>query len=190
MSSLQTIAGIIGLGAYIPLLYGIYRNDIKQNFVAFMLWAILDIIVVITTKLQNGNYMLPLAYALGATLVTISLGIKKQVAWSWIETLTSFLVLVCLLVWGFVGPKAGTLASSIAVVIAGIPQVIDTYKKPKESSVLVYFLFLIPNVLSFLAGKAWTIEERFYSGSVIVFTVVIIIFAMRKFKNPLTSVTP
>jgi hypothetical protein len=48
---LQQIAGIIGIFCYIPLIIGIIRNRIAQSFVAFALWAMLDLIATLESLL-------------------------------------------------------------------------------------------------------------------------------------------
>jgi hypothetical protein len=182
MDPLQIIAAIIGIGANIPLFIGIYKNKVEQSFAAFMLWALLDIIAATTTILQHGNYMLPLGYAFTASAIAILLVVKKQTNWSWVESTTSLLVLACLIIWYMAGDKAGTIASSLAVVIAAIPQGVDTFKKPESTPTNIYFWFVVANVLSFIAGKSWTVEERFYSGCVVFLTIVLFIFSMKKTK--------
>lgn len=176
---LQPIAGVIGIFAYIVLGFKIWRTKIEQSFVAFMLWAMLDTIATTTTILEGGNYWLPLGNAVGASCVTFLLVFKK-IAWSWIETMTAILVIVCLITWYVAGGAAGIIASSLAMVIAGIPQMVDTYNKPWVTPTGIYVTFTIANVLSFIAGKAWTIEERFYPACAVFLCLMIVIFSMRK----------
>ena len=177
---LQQIAGIIGMSCYVPLIIGIVRNKIGQSFVAFTLWAMLDIIATITTIIADGNYWLPLSNAIGASTVAILLAIKKQVSWTWVETITAILVFVCLVLWYVVGEDAGIVSSSLAVVIASIPQMVDTYKNPWATPTTIYLVFLFANILSLLAGKSWTIEERFYPACAVFLCLVIAAFSMRK----------
>ncbi|GAB3904475.1 hypothetical protein [Mucilaginibacter boryungensis] len=176
---LRPFAGIIGIAAYLLLIAGIMKSKVRQSFVAFLLWAMLDTIATITTILKEGNYWLSLSNALGAAIIAILLALKKQVSWTWVETTTAILVIICLNVWYFTGAKEGIIASSLAMVIAGIPQVLDTYKNPGETPTIVYIIFLGANILSFIAGKEWTIEERFYSGCAILLCAVIVWFSLK-----------
>jgi hypothetical protein len=177
---LQQIAGIIGICCYVPLIVGVIRDKIEQSFVAFMLWAMLDIIATITSIISDGNYWLPLSNAIGASTVAILLAIKKQVSWSWVETMTAILVIVCLTLWYVLGEKAGIISSGLAVVVASIPQFVETYKKPSTTPTAVYSVFLFANILSLIAGKSWTIEERFYPGCAVFLCLVIVLFSLRK----------
>jgi hypothetical protein len=173
---------MVGFCAYMPLIAGILRNTAQQSFAAFFLWALLDSIATVTTFLQGGNYWLPFSNVVGSSAIAILLVIKKQVSWSWIESMTALLVVVCLCIWYTAGEVPGILASSLAVVIASIPQMVETYRRPDTTPVIAYVIFLAANMLSFLAGRSWTIEERFYAGCSIFLCLVIVLLALRK-KN-------
>lgn len=177
---LRPMSGIIGIVAYILLGFKIIKSKSEQNFLSFLLWAILDSIATITTILQRGNYWLPLSNALGAFIIAILLAVKKQISWSVIETTTAILVIICLLIWFFAGEKQGVIASSLAMVIASIPQMKDTYKKPQKVPTGIYVIFLIANILSFIAGKGWSVEERFYPGCAVLVCLIIILFSLRR----------
>lgn len=177
---LQALAGGIGILAYIILIVGIVKTKMEQSFAAFLLWAMLDLIATITSILEHGNFWLPLSNVAGSAVITILLVTKKQVSWSRVETMTSILVAICLLVWMMAGEKAGIIASSLAVVIASIPQMKETYDKPEATPASAYIVFLMGNLVSFFAGRAWSIEERFYSACSAFLCLVIVVFAFRK----------
>jgi hypothetical protein len=179
MNYLQPLGGIIGLVAYAFLIFALFRTNTQQSFAAFFLWALLDIIATITTIIEGGNYWLALSNAIGSTVITILLIRKKQVSWSWVESMTALLVVVCLVVWYTSGEQAGIIASSLAVVIASVPQMVDTFRKPESTPTNVYVIFIVANIVSFIGGKAWTIEERFYQGCGIFLCAVIILCSLR-----------
>jgi|JI9StandDraft_2_1071091.scaffolds.fasta_scaffold04890_3 hypothetical protein len=180
MDYLQPLSGAIGILAYALLIIALFRTKTEQSFAAFLLWALLDGIATVTTILEHGNYWLALSNAIGSTVITILLMYKKQVSWSWVESMTAVLVVICLIIWYTTGEQAGIIASSLAVVIASIPQMVDTYKKPEATPTYIYLVFLTANILSFIGGSAWTIEERFYQVCAIFLCVVIGVFSLRK----------
>lgn len=177
---LQQSAAVICVIAYIFLIIGINKPDMEQSFAAFLLWGMLDTIAMITSIFEQGNFWLPLSNSLGASLVAILLIVKKQVVWTWVESLTAFLVVACLIVWSAAGERAGLIASTIAVLIASVPQMIDTYKRPQATPATAYAVFLLADVLSIFAGKGWTIEERFYPVIGALLSVVILLFSLKK----------
>jgi hypothetical protein len=180
MEYLQPLSGGISIVAYILLIAALLRTKTEQSFAAFLLWALLDGIATITTILEHGNYWLALSNAIGSTVITLLLIYKKQVRWSWIESLTAVLVVICLIIWYTAGEQAGIIASSLAVVIASVPQMVDTYKKPEATPLGVYLVFLSANIIALISGTAWTIEERFYACCGIFLCSVIVLFALRR----------
>jgi hypothetical protein len=198
---LKTISGIIGLTANILLLACIYRNKTTQNFTSWMLWAVINIITAVTTFLQKGNYWLPTGYALGAIMITIFLLSKRQIIWTKTGTITTILVVICLIVWwqmgNFVifhktnnlfiwwqmGNKAAIIISVIAMLIASVPQAIDTFKNSSLSLAIIYFIFGMADFLSFLGGSSWSIEEKLYSGSELFVSLFLIVFSIRKIQK-------
>lgn len=184
---LQIIAGIAGLITYIFLFVRIIKNKAKQNFVAFLLWALLSIITTITIFIEEGNYWLPLGNVVGETAITILLVVKKQIAWSWVETMTAILVVLCIIIWFLVGEKAAIVSASLATLIASIPQMVSTYKKPSSTPTGIYIAFLLANLISLYAGKSWTIEERFYPICAVLLCLFIVLFSIRGFYKPVVS---
>lgn len=180
MNYLAFVGGIIGLVAFLLLIIELLRSTTEQNFAAFFLWALLDGIATATTIIEGGNYWLALSNATGSAMITIILIVKKQVSWTWIETMTAILVVICLFVWFTSGELAGIVASSLAVLIAGIPQMVDTFRRPESTPSLPYAVFFIGNVISLMAGKEWSIEERFYQCISMTITIVILGFSLRK----------
>lgn len=180
MEYLSPLGGALGLVAFGLLIVALFRTNTEQSFAAFFLWAMLDLIATITTIIQGGNYWLALSNCIGSAVITLLLVRKKQVSWTWIESMTAFLVVACLVIWYTTGERAGIVASSLAVVIASVPQMVDTYRKPETTPSYVYIIFLVANIISVIGGSAWTIEERFYQCCGVFLCGVITAFSLRK----------
>ena len=112
------------------------------------------------------------------------LAMKKKAEWTIVETLTAVLVLICLALWYVLGERAGIVSSSLAVVFASLPQVVQTYKRPQATPTLIYAVFLFANILSLFAGKEWTIEERFYPGCAVFLCLVIVLLSLKRKQEP------
>jgi hypothetical protein len=181
LHELQVVGAGISLLAFVILIVEIMGSKALQSFAAFMLWAMLDSIATITSLIEGGNFWLPLANAFGSGIIAGLLMFKKQITWGRVESFTSVLVLICLFIWLMAGGKAAIVASSLAVLIASAPQMVDTYKKPAATPATAYLVFLAANLLSLFAGRSWTIEERFYQACSVLLTVVIVIFCGRRF---------
>lgn len=180
LSILPILVGIFGGLAYLPTLWDIYRGA-KQNFATWALWALLDVIVTISVVVQDGNIVLPIVYACGSLLVALSLIIKRQVGWGKFETFIACLVIICMCVWAMSGPKAATIASTLATASAGLPQLVATIKDPKSTSPLTYGLFTIANICSIIGAKAWTIEESFFPVVAGILCLLFFLLSLRRY---------
>jgi len=181
VNALSLTAGIIGTSAYVPLCIQVLSGKVKQSFATWALWAILDGIAAATIVFQDGNFLLPAAYSLGSGITALSILKSKNFRWTWFETTIVCLVAVCVVVWLVFGAKVATVVSTIAVVIAGMPQAVEAYKRPREQPLLVYISFLVTNSLATAGAKDWSIKERFYPASMTLLTVVIVLFMVRRF---------
>lgn len=183
----QLLAGVVGFCAYIPLTIGIIRERARQSFAAFFLWGLLDAIATISAVLQDGNYWLAASNVAGTFFIATLLLYKGQFEWSRTETLTCLLVIVCLIIWYLSGNTGAIVASSIAVVIAGIPQMVHTMRHPQHTPVVVYMIWLLANIISFCAARAWTIDEVFYAFCSILLCSIILAIGWLKSSSSKTG---
>ena len=146
--------------SYAFLCYSLKKGKVVQNLMTWLLWAALDIIIAASVIYQGGNWPFIVIYVAGCLAVSATVFKSSINPWTRYETL---------------------IAGTIAVVIAGIPQLIDIWKRPEENPFLIYVGFLIGNILSTAAGKEWSIQERFYPVSMVIFCVIFIIAISRKF---------
>jgi hypothetical protein len=177
-ASLQLIAGLIGFCAYIPLTFGILRETTRQSFATFLLWGMLDTVAMLGAILQDGNYWLAASNVAGTFFIAGLLLYKRQFEWSITETITCLMVVVCLVVWYTAGNTGAIVASSLAVVIAGVPQMAHTMRQPEHTPVPVYLMWLTANIVSLASGRDWSIQERFYACCGLVLCLSILCIAL------------
>ncbi len=173
---------ILAIVLYYPLIAGILRNQIEQSCATWMLWVTLDVIAVTSIILQHGNYLLLVVYSICGAVVITALIYKKLFKWTSFETLVLGLVIICLVVWYFSGPRGATIAATIAGAISGIPQIRDSWKKSDTMTGHIYLGYAVANGLSCFGGKAWTVEDRLYPAMAAVLCLIITSIAYRKQK--------
>lgn len=184
MNTLLIISATCALLAYIPLWIRIPSGKAKQNLLTWILWGSLEIIMTAAIIAQKGNFLLPAAYFIG-TVITICLICRAQekIRLTWFEYLVAALVAGCMLVWYTSGSKVATVAGTFAMLVAGIPQLIDVWRRPQEMPLLTALLYLSANSLSSAGGKDWSIEERFYPTCVAFYSIATIIFILRRYQH-------
>lgn len=172
---------LLALTLYIPLVWQILSRKVTQNLATFILWGTLDAVAAMSLFTQHGNWYLPAAYVGGCLLVIGSLIYVRTMKWTWFETLISVMVIVCIIGWWQSGPRMATILSTAGVVIAGLPQLWDSYTEPETQPFVIYWGFVLVNVLSTLGGKSWIVEERLYPASCAVLCFLVVLAISRKF---------
>lgn len=188
MNILALTVAILALVIYIPTTVQVWRGKMVLNGATFVMWGLLDAIAAASIYVKGGNWLLPAAYVLGCALVIAAIIKVKSFTWTKVETFTAFLVFISMMVWWISGPVMATVASTAGVVIAGLPQTWDIWRKPEQSTLWVWAAYAFVNILSTIAGKDWSISERLYPGSCAVLTIVMVALTLRKFgKNSATT---
>lgn len=163
MNAFVWAGSILAILTYIPLWMKIRSGVAKQNIYSWGLWSALDVIIVGSIFLQGGTYYLAMTYMLGGSIAVYLIWRAGDIgAWTRFESTVAFLVAACMTVWYLSGNAVATVASTLAMQIAGIPQLVDAWRKPKDTPVSIYCCYFVANCLSIAGAKAWTIEERFY----------------------------
>lgn len=180
MSSLIILSVVLSLLLYIPLCIQIITGEVKQNFATFLLWTILDGITTIMLIMENGNYFLAGSYTIGSAVVMLCIAKTKNVEWTWFESFVTFLIGICLVIWRYSDTKTAIIVSTLAMIIAGLPQLRKSYQEPWNSPLLIYLGYFVANCLSVLGGKNWSIEEIFYPICLGIYSLVISVVVLRK----------
>ena len=139
MNFYNIAACAIAVAVYALLCIQVLQRKVPQNFATWILWALLDSIAAASLIVQEGNFWIPVFYALGSGAIVFSV-LKTKTAGKWtnFESMIVVLVVICIIAWALSGPQMATIASTTALAIAGIPQVMDVYKKPFESPLFVW----------------------------------------------------
>lgn len=176
--------GFLGglMAAIIIATFGIYlaMNDVRQNVVTWIMWTILDVIILVTS-LSAGNKRpwLPIGYTLGSILVTIIIITKGEWQWGLVETISVIGVMIALIIWKKSGPKFAVIASTLTLTIAGIPAMYDAWLYPDPASWWLWGGVALSCILTCYGARAWTIEDRFLPCASFIFNASMMIFVLR-----------
>lgn len=164
-------------------LSGIWKDKIAQSFASWLLWVALDTIALGSLIVQHGNWFILACYCTGGSAVVISLICKHQYGWTIEETKVLILVFVCMVIWAMSGPVWATISSTVAVIIAGKPQLEDAWKKPDPQLGVIFMGWTTVNILYVLTGSEWSIKERFYPGMMVPLCLAIAAGSLQKKGN-------
>ena len=181
---LQIIIALTGIVPYILLVRGIIKGNDKVSFATWLLWLALDCIMLREIIVQNGNPLLYTVFTIGTFIVAVTLIVKKQFSWGEFESFISALVAVCIVVHFASGPYIATIATATALSIAGIPQIVKTYRNPSYTPTVVYLLFAISSFVSVTQNNIWTVPEKLPPINSMIFCVIVTLLSLRKVYTP------
>jgi hypothetical protein len=179
----QKLSVVLGISLFLPLAWQILRGKAKQNMATFILWGSLDGIATGSIFLQHGSYQLPATYTAGSIIVILCILRSRTIEWTWFESFMSVLVFACIIGWSLSGPYLATVMSTVAVTLAGFPQLKDSWKSPKQFPTVIYCGYSVANLLGTIGAKSWSIEERLYPVSALVICVLMVLASLRKYRS-------
>lgn len=172
-TSLEYVGGLIAFLTLVWYARNIWFKKVPaQTPASFLMWTMLDMVLLATTLANHKPGWLPGAWTAGATLVTIALFVRGKWAWSWKETLSAICATVAMSVWYKSNNEIGLYAAIIAMNSAGVPNLIDMWKNPIRESWPVWFLTVVACLFT-IAGSDWTFNgmilpicSTIYNGTV------------------------
>ena len=145
------------------------------SLTTFGLWAALAWISAFTMRKQGASYAVPMMYGSGGTKVTFVLLYKGKFGWTAFDSIIAGLVIVCVVLWLTSGVRWALIMSVVAAVIAAIPFIMLSWKDPVHTPIVASSGFLLTNILSLIAAKAWTLEDRLYPGVNVIVCALLVI---------------
>jgi len=129
-----------------------------------------------STPLDGGGFPILLGSAVGSFIMFIILLYQKKIIWTWLETMISVLITICIITWILKGPHESVKLGIASEIIVGIYLIIKTYKCPVYKYNLTgYLLFLLASIITTLSAPNWSLPHVGYSISEIIITTIIII---------------
>lgn len=178
----NVLAVSIGLATSFLLCIAIVRGEKGQSpsFASFFIWGILNAIIAFASYVQGGNYVLVTVYTATSFLTAVVILLKSGLSWSTSNTLVFLGAITSMIIWYFSGPWWATVASTTAVMLAGIPQLQEINRNPDNQKWWPWASFGVANLCSIWAGKDWSVPERLYPTCAFLFSVLLVRNIIRK----------
>lgn len=182
------MVGIIGLVAGIApvialIIFGIIllKTGKSQNVATWVMWLLLDIVIA-GSMLSAGNKeaWLPIGFVIGAFFVTAVLISKGNWKWGFVEITCAIGSAIAMILWYFSSPGGSVIVSCLAMWIASVPLIRDTWKSPDPSLWWFWGTAAISALVTVVVAKSWNIEDRFFPASACIFNSLMTILVLRK----------
>lgn len=175
---------------YVVLIRQIIKSTTKQSFATWSLWTMLDVIALVTTLMQEGNFLILVIYVIGGTVISLIILRWQGFSWEPFDLVVLALVIICMCVWTVSGPYGTTITSTVAVFIAGFPLMKMAFQKPHEQNLFIWTGFTIANALATAGGKEWSVPERFYPAVCTLLTGILLLGALQKLWRKAPPLAP
>lgn len=155
MENILTFLGVIAvyLGYYFSyktIKSELGSDDESMSFASFVLWAILDFISAVALYIKHGNPLLTILFVVGSGTISLYLFKHNKRSWGKSDWFITFLVMLCCIVWYFSGEIHAIIASTMAVLLAGVPQLLSVLKNPDKKLLPIFISFTLGNIFFFL----------------------------------------
>jgi hypothetical protein len=165
---------IITISAYIIMVIGIKKNNGKgQNFFTWLLWTVLDILLLITAILEkSSSAILILSCVIGSFITTLFLISYKKMNWTWHETFTLITTVTFVILWIYSQSNLlGLILMVIAQLIAGWPLMRESWINPESKYNLAsYLVFMFGYILTIYSSPNLEIQNILFPVAFLIYT--------------------
>lgn len=157
---------------------------------SWLMWSIMDSLLLFTTLANHQPGWLPGGWTLGASSVTAVLLVRGKWSWSYKETICAIGAATATYAWLHYGAITGLLSGIIAMNVAGIPNFIDMWRNPIRGTWPVWGFSTIACLFTLL-GSDWSFGGIILAASSMFFNgMLTLVVLFRKRDQCQKSVVP
>jgi hypothetical protein len=174
-----TISGIGTLLVCLPVMYRISQGDII-NPASFFLWALLSLVCsIVLVHDKKGGYVLTIGYFFSdLAIATYAYNKSGRASFGWFEWFVIGLTLACISIYLKCALKGNlrpaVITNATACMIAGLPQIADSFRNPYQMSFVICGIYLAVSALNYY-GEEKTLNGRLLPGLSIIYWIIMII---------------
>ena len=178
----NVLAVSIGIATSFLLCIAIVRGEKGQSpsFASFFIWGIINGIIASASYVQGGNYVLVSVYTVTSFLTAGVVLLKSGCSWSTSNTKVLLCAVGSMVIWYFSGPWWAMVASTTALMLAGIPQLEKIDQDPDSQKWWPWASFALANFCSIWAKEEWSVPQRLYPTCTFLFSVLLVRNIIRK----------
>lgn len=157
---LSVLAGLLCIVGLIPYIRAILRKETKPAKASWMIWAILDTIILsgmLAKQAVNGQ----IVGSVIGTWVVVFLALKYGTpGWKTLDKICLTGAVVGILLWGiFRNPLLGIIISLGVNTIGSIPTFVSAWRDPNREDKLAWTIFWLSSVCATIAIPEWILAH-------------------------------
>lgn len=162
--------------------YGMHTGKVPTNNTStWIMWVVLDILILICTIAADQSPWLAWSYVLGASFILFMHFKKGKWKWTWVEGLSITVTVAATIWWQLTSAEEGVVATVIAMNTAGIPAAYDMWRKPARPAFWLFANTAIACLLMQLGTETpWTFANSALAVGGFVFNTTVALFTLRK----------
>ena len=148
----------------LPYMWNIYKRKIKRPVTStWCLWLGIGILFFVTSREAGANWnttLFPILMGIINPAIIVCLSLRYgEYKWTKIDTACVAVCMTTVIIWKTTeSPVLGILGGAIADMVAASPQVIKSWKDPKDEPLFPWAMFSFASALNILAVKEWEIS--------------------------------
>jgi len=186
------LAALLGVVAYLPYFWGIYRGRTRPHAISWLIWSILSGIAFTAQLLSNAG---PGAWALGVTtfscfLIFLASLYRGEHAVSRFDWGCLILAMLTIIPWAVSGSPTVSIFLIVAIDFVGfLPTYRKSYWKPDEEALLTYALSTLKLLISLFALTEHTLATTFYPASIAATNTIFVLMTLWRRKVLARAIT-
>lgn len=160
------------------------------NTATWLMWFIIDAVILGSTISAGKPYLLPLSYTVGS-LAVLGAHIKYG-KWQWgrRETFSALGATIATVIWQTINPDTGVIAGVTALTLAGMPFLLDIKKKPDGGCFSMFALTSVACALTLLGSWPWTLSGTILAWGGLIFNTYLALVCLLPFLGVNESYGP
>jgi hypothetical protein len=180
----QYLINAAGILSFLNLAYFAWRvwtgRVPPASTASWLMWVILDSVILGASIATGQPYALALSYTLGAATVLAANLKRGRWVWTRVETFSAIGAAIATVVWQSLDAEWGVVAGVIAMTLAGYPLAKTIWTSPNPGYFWMLANTAIACILTLIGTLPWTIGGSLLSGAGLAFNGTLAALSLRK----------
>jgi hypothetical protein len=183
MNRFALLSLLFTASAYIFYLIPMLRSKSQPTVSTWLSWLAMDIAIFCAMLFGEVFSIQMMTFVLGSTVVIVVCYFKKaSLGWQLLDTICVSIVAVAIGMWIVSGDETtAIILSLIAATVGSIPMMVNTWRNPRNESILPWLVVFMGGIFQLLSLEEWTLLSSSASFTFLVLQITFIILISRKY---------